>query len=135
MNRIDMTTVDFIINKNAITKSNKNLTEDMINELAQVINANTSLLKQEHNSYKPYSFLEEDIPLIEEIVKQAKTKNGKRLRCKDYENVDVELLQFYVESFLTLYRHNGVEESVIEEEFLKMLHQTGFILLIDKIRR
>lgn len=138
MTRINMTTVDYIINKKAglaDTKSNKNLTEDILIELADVIHANTSLLKEEFNPFKPYSFLQEDIPLIEEMITRAKTKNGKRLRCKDYESTSVALLEFYVKAFLTLYHHNGVKETVIEEEFLKILHQTEFILLIDKIKQ
>ena len=132
MNRRNMRYIEAEIKhsrSDLLNKSNKNLTADILKEVAESLGLNIAYLHEDFNLRKEFAIRAEDVEIVKTLVKLAKTKEGKRLRCKSFTESNAECINTVVESFMTLFAHNGVAEEKIFEEWLATMRQTDFLLL------
>lgn len=135
MGTVDMKYVDYLYKNQTLQNTRKNLAGDLFRELADVLGANTALLKEDHDPKKRYSFDEGSVELVLEMLEVAKSREGKRLRCWDYTGAGAITVHFYINAFNRLYRSNGAAEDEIKDATLQMYAQTDFITVIAEIDR
>lgn len=102
----------------------RNIVADMLHEVARAIGFNMDLLKEDFNKNKAFQFLETDYEEIKEFMEAIKSPEGKKLRCKDYKGASGYFIDQVMEFFLMLAEHNGVEQDVLREQWIKMCVQT-----------
>ena len=103
MNRRNMRYIEAEIKhsrSDLLSKSNKNLTADTLKEVAESLGLNIAYLHEDFNLRKEFAIREEDVELVKTMVKLAKTKAGKQLRCKSFTESNVECINAVVESFM-----------------------------------
>lgn len=128
MSKVDMTYANYRIYGKKSSCSNKNLLSDMLNELAEVLDFDMSLLREDFSNAKGYMIDETDIPLLKEMVETAKSSEGKRIRCKEFIPKYADTLYFLIEAFLKLAEHNGVSEDIRFEVQYEMNAKTDFVI-------
>lgn len=135
MSKVDMNYIDYLYTKSGILGQNtrKSPAGDLFREVANSLDANTSLLKENGDPNRRYCFEEEHVPLILEMLELAKSWEGKRLRCFDYSGCSVKTVKTFISIFCTLYKDNGVSEEEQANAFLRMIAQTDFITIIADI--
>lgn len=129
MNKVDMTYANYKIYGKPSDSSNKNLLADLLNELADALDFNMLLLREDYSEAKGYLIDEEDIELLAEIAEKAKSSDGKRIRCKDFALEYADTVDFFITSFLTLAKHNNVSDDALFEVEYKMYAKTDFVVL------
>lgn len=112
----------------------KNLVADLLKELAESIGFNLDFLKEDGNKNKPFRFQDEDIEILRWIVEAAKSKQGKRLRCHDYEGAGGEFVDSILDAFVQLAVGNGVDSAEIYCQGIKVQAYTRNISVRDCIR-
>lgn len=131
--RIDISTVNRTITAWNDTKSNKNLTSDIINEVAEAIGFDTTYLCEGRSKKRCYSFLEEDIGVIRHIVEVAKSKEGKNIRKYEYLRENISAIESFMNDFLTLGQHNGMSETETAVSKVMMHKRTEYVVLKENI--
>lgn len=137
MSKIDMNYANYLINKkdklhpseNPMTKSNKNLLSDLLHEVADAMDFDMTLLQEDNVKNKPYLFEESDIELLAEMATQAKSSEGKRIRCKDFTLEYADTVEYFITAFLELAKHNNVSDEVLFEAEFKMYARTDFVVM------
>ena len=129
MSKVDMKYANSVIYGKQSDSSHKNLLADMLNELAEVLDFNMLLLREDYSEAKGYIFDEEDIKLLSEMADKAKGSEGKRIRCKDYSLEYADTVHYFQNAFLTLAKKNGVPEDTLFEAEYKIGAKTEFIVL------
>ena len=133
MGTVDMKYVDYLYKNHTRQNTRKNLAGDLFRELADVIGADTVLLKENRDPNRRYSFSEGSVPLILEMLETAKSREGKRLRCWDYAGAGALTIHYFIEAFCCLYERNGVAGEDLQNAILKMYAQTDFITIVGGI--
>ncbi len=126
MNRVDMNYACYKIYGEKSKQSNKNLLSDLLNEVASAIGFDMRYLRENKSEAQGYSFQEEDIDLLEKMAEAAKSPEGKRIRCKDFSERNVDTLVFFFEAFTTLAEHNGMTEEEYVSQGFKIFDKTNF---------
>lgn len=129
MSKVDMNYANYKIYGKRSQSSNKNLLADLLNELADALDFNMLLLREDYSEAKGYLIDEEDIELLAEMAEKAKSSEGKRIRCKDFALEYADTVDFFVMSFLTLARNNAVTEDALFEAEYKMCVRTNFVVI------
>lgn len=112
----------------------KNLVADMLKEIANALGFDITLLKEDRNPNKAFCFQEEDVDIIAQIMKLAKSKEGKRLRCRDYKGAGIECVDEAIEAFALLAIHAGVSKERVNLEIRRMHESSGQLILLELIR-
>jgi len=133
MGTVDMKYVDYLYKKQTRQNTRKSLAGDLFREIANVMGADVTLLKENRDPNRRYSFTETSVPLILEMLEMAKSREGKRLRCWDYPGAGALTIHFFINAFARLYRSNGVPENDVVDATLQMFAQTDFITIIAGI--
>jgi hypothetical protein len=134
MSKVDMGYANSKIYFSKSQSSNKNLLSDLLNEVAEAINFNMLLLREDFSEAKGYMIEEDDIPLLKEMAEVAKSSEGKRIRCKDFKVEYADTVEFFVKAFLMLASHNGVSSDTLSEIEYKMNARTDFVVLQRDVR-
>lgn len=129
MAKINMKILDLELNQRNNTKSNKNLTADSINEIADIVGFDTKYMCENFNTAIGYSIDESDTDLIKEMIALARTKEGRSARCKKYDMETCDVIQKWFNSFLTLAEHNGASINEIKSQTVKMHKKTDYVIL------
>jgi len=111
------------------TKSHKNQTADLLNEIADIMGFETEYLCENCNPAIGYAFEENDISIIKEMLELAKTAEGRSARCKKYDLSTSEVIKKWFDTFAILAKHNDVNPETIRRLKVKMHKQTDFIIL------
>jgi len=133
MTKVDMKYIDYLYTNKTIQNTRKSPAGDLFRELADVLGANTTLLKEDRDPSKRYCFDEDSVDLILAMLEMAKSSGGKRLRCWDYEEAGALTVHFFINAFNRLYRANGASECEIKDATLQMIAQTDFVTVIAGI--
>ena len=135
MSKVDMNYIDYLYTKSEILGQNtrKSPAGDLFREVANALDANTTLLKEGHDANRRYCFEEEHAPLILEMLEVSKSWEGKRLRCRDYAGCGVDTVKYFISVFSTLYKGNNASEYDQANAFLRIFAQTNFITEISEI--
>jgi hypothetical protein len=129
MSKVDMGYANSKIYFSKSQSSNKNLLSDLLNEVAEALNFDMLLLREDFSVAKGYMIEEDDLPLLKEMVEMAKSSEGKRIRCKDFKVEYADTIEFFVKAFLMLASHNGVSSEALCESEYKMNARTDFVVL------
>lgn len=129
MSKVDMEFANMKINGVKSKTSNKNLLADMLHEIADAVNFDLLLLREDFSEGKGYQIDEEDIELLAEMSEKAKSSAGKRVRCKDFSVEYADEVDFFKEAFLDLARHNGVDDNTLFEQEFRINACTDFVVL------
>ena len=133
MNKVDMNFANYKVYGKKSPHSNKNQLSDMLNELADVLGFDMSLLREDFSEAKGYLIEESDIDLLANMVEIAKSSAGKRIRCKDFSVEYAEEIEFLQCAFTTLAEHNDVPTDILLEQEFQMLVQTKFAVMRNSI--
>lgn len=112
----------------------KNLVADMLKEMANAIGFNITLLKEDCNPNKAFCFQEEDVEIIRKIIMLSKSKEGKRLRCRDYEGAGFLCVVGAINAYKLLALHAGISKTQVNLELRKMHECTNQFVLRELIR-
>ncbi len=112
----------------------KNLVADMLKEMATAIGFNITLLKEDCNPNKAFCFQEEDVEIIRKIIMLSKSKEGKRLRCRDYEGAGFLCVVGAINAYKLLALHAGISKTQVNLELRKMHECTNQFVLRELIR-
>ncbi len=131
--RLDMDAINRqYFEKRGYTKSNKNQAADYFVQLAASLGFSLDLLKEDWNHNKRYSFAPQDVELINDMLDRIKSREGKRLRCRDYQGAGGEFLYRLITDILHLFRSNGVPEGIVWEQEIKMHILSAYTALISE---
>lgn len=112
----------------------KNLVADMLKEMANAIGFNITLLKENCNPNKAFCFQEDDVEIIHEIMLLSKSKEGKRLRCRDYKGAGISCVNKVTNAYKLLALHAGISKRQVNLELRKMQEFTNQFVLRERIR-
>lgn len=116
------------------SKSHKNLFSDLLHELSVAIGFDIGLLHEDGVKTKRFLFIESDIDDLKILEERMLSKEGKRLRCNDYEGAGAEFVWEMMYRLLTLAEHAGVEKGDLDGQYLRMMIRTDFIIIREVIR-
>ena len=111
----------------------KNLVADMLKETANAIGFNITLLKEDCNPNKAFRFQEEDVEIIKKIMALSKSKEGKRLRCRDYKGAGLACVIEVIHAYMLLALHAGISKMRLYLEWHKMQESTNQFVLRELI--
>lgn len=110
-----------------------NLVANMIHEVSEALGFNSVLLKENCNPSKPFFFQEDDIELLDEFMKLSKSKEGKRLRCRDYKGAGIACITEVTEILSELAQNAGVPLEWVVINELKTEEYTNQYVLRERI--
>lgn len=129
MGKVNMSYANYKIYGVKSPTSNKNLLSDMLNELADTLDFDMRYLHEEFSEARSYMIDEEDIGLLAEILEAAKSRAGKRIRCRDFSLENADAVEFFINSFLELAQHNNTPKDVLFKARFRMNARTDFVVL------
>lgn len=112
----------------------RNMVVDMLSEVATALDFDMTLLKSNMNKDKTYNFADADYDAFVHFMDAAKSKEGKRLRCKDYVGATGSFIEKMQDFFMMLAEHNGVDQEILDEQWLKMQVATDCEILRSYLR-
>lgn len=131
--RLDMDAINRqYFEKRGFTKSSKNQAADYFVQLGTALHFSLDLLKEDWNHNKRYSFAPEDVELIHDMLDRLKSREGKRLRCRDYQGAGGVCILKFIEDILHLLRSNGVSENIVWEQEIRMHILTEYVARITQ---
>ena len=133
MNKVDMNFANYKVYGKKSPHSNKNQLSDMLNELADVLGFDISLLREDFSEAKGYLIEESDIDLLADMVDIAKSSAGRRIRCKDFSVEYAHEIEFLQWAFSTLAEHNDVPRDILFGQEFQMLVRTKFAVMRNSI--
>lgn len=133
MTKLNMTALNIELTSWNNTKSNKNMTADLLNEIASVVGFDMKYLCENNNVAIGYAFEETDKSLIKKMLQLSKTKEGRSARCKKYDMSTVKVINKWFDIFCILAKHNGITCDEMKLQKIKMHKQTDYIILKKKL--